>query len=213
MSGTPVIEVIDVSKRYGSRIAVDDISFSVERGIVYGFLGPNGAGKTTTIKMILGLTRKDTGTIRISDLNIDTDLSGALRKIGAIVENPCFYTYLSGRKNLDNFASLSGGGVDKAWIDELVEFVGLGKRQHDKVQSYSLGMKQRLGIAQALVHKPDVVVLDEPTNGLDPIGVKQMRDLIRGLAERSKVTVFLSSHLLGRSSRSATGSASSMRES
>ncbi|HEY7200761.1 MAG TPA: ABC transporter ATP-binding protein [Candidatus Dormibacteraeota bacterium] len=183
-----------LSKTYGSRPAVIDLDLEVRRGEVFGFLGPNGAGKTTTIRMLLGLVRPTAGWAEV--LGRDVQLHGAevLPRVGALVETPALYGYLSGRDNLRAFAG-SLGGVPAARLDEVLELVGLAGRQRDRVRAYSLGMRQRLGVATALLHDPELLVLDEPANGLDPAGIVEMRDLLRGLAASGR-TVFVSSHVL-----------------
>lgn len=192
---TPALELRDVSKIYGrgaaAKRAVSDVSLSVRRGEVYGFLGPNGAGKSTTIRMALGLIRPSGGEVRLFGRQIAE--RGALRFVGSLVDGGAFYPFLSGRDNLRVLARTRG--VDDAPIDPLLERVELDKDAHRKVKGYSLGMKQRLGVAAALLNNPELVILDEPTNGLDAAGIQDMRTLIRGLADEGKA-VFLSSHLL-----------------
>jgi ABC-2 type transport system ATP-binding protein len=194
MDKTPVLATYELSKRYGSRQAVKGLDLRVDRGLVYGFLGPNGAGKTTTIRMILGLIRPTGGRVEVAGLDVLRAASQVLPRIGALVEAPALYAYMSGRDNLRAFGSVLGW-VGKARIDEVLTLVGLGDRGNDRVGSYSLGMKQRLGLAVALLQDPELVVLDEPTNGLDPAGVIEMRSLLRGLATDGR-TVFVSSHVL-----------------
>ena len=197
MSGSDpdvVLRTAGLTRRFGRLTAVADLDLEVSRGQVFGFLGPNGAGKTTTIGMILGLLRPTAGHVEMFGLDTRVHLRRALRRTGAIVESPSFYPHLSGRDNLRVFALLSGGVQDKR-LDEVLALVGLRERARSKVRTYSLGMRQRLGIAAALVHDPDLVVLDEPTNGLDPAGMREIRQLIRELGQMGK-TVFVSSHLL-----------------
>ena len=197
MSGSDpdvVLRTAGLTRRFGRLTAVADLDLEVSRGQVFSFLGPNGAGKTTTIGMILGLLRPTAGHVEMFGLDTRVHLRRALRRTGAIVESPSFYPHLSGRDNLRVFALLSGGVQDKR-LDEVLALVGLGERAGSKVRTYSLGMRQRLGIAAALVHDPDLVVLDEPTNGLDPAGMREIRQLIRELGQMGK-TVFVSSHLL-----------------
>lgn len=184
-----------VSKSIGGRRIINDLSMQVEAGEVYGFLGPNGAGKTTTIRMIVGLIKPDGGNVRIHGHDIQTDRRRALSYVGAIVENPELYGYMSGRENLKQFARLSGIDQMNKRIDEVAEVVGLRDRLGDKVKRYSLGMRQRLGVAQALLAKPKLLVLDEPTNGLDPAGIREFREMMRNLAHEG-LGVFVSSHLL-----------------
>ncbi|WP_347338389.1 ABC transporter ATP-binding protein [Tumebacillus amylolyticus] len=174
---------------------VDDLSFDVLPGEVLGLLGPNGAGKTTTIRMIVGLISRTEGTVKIGGLDLDRDFEGALAQVGAIVENPEMYKFMTGWQNLLHFARMSKG-VTKERIEEVTALVGLSQRIHDRVKTYSLGMRQRLGLAQALLHRPRVLILDEPTNGLDPAGIRELRDHLRRLAEQEGIAVIVSSHLL-----------------
>ena len=188
-----LIETSGLTKRYGSRItAVADLDLTVRRGEVYGFLGPNGAGKTTTLRMLLGLIRPTSGTAQV--LGREPGDPASLRRIGALVESPAFYPYLSGRDNLHAMASYAG--VSWAEVDEALETVELTGWSDDKVKKYSLGMKQRLGVAAALLKDPELLILDEPTNGLDPRGMADVRGIIRKVGQSGK-TVLLSSHLLG----------------
>lgn len=187
-----VIQTDGLTKRYGRVVAVDGLSMEVRRGRVYGLLGPNGSGKTTTMGMLLGLLRPTAGSFKLFGSADRHEES--LRRVGAIIESPSFYPYLSGRQNLQYFQLISGRG-DAAELDGLLERVGLGGRGNDRFRTYSLGMKQRLGIAYALLGDPDIVFLDEPTNGLDPEGVIEVRDLIRSIGSEER-TVLLSSHLL-----------------
>src|SRR5207253_4097465 len=191
-SGELVIETDGLTKRYGDVVAVDQLSLRVPRGGVFGFLGPNGSGKTTTMGMLLGLVQPTSGEARIFGEPVGR--SDTLRRIGAMVESPTFYPYLSGRANLRYFQGIGRRG-SPADIDRLLELVDLGKRADSKFATYSLGMKQRLGIACALLGDPDLVFLDEPTNGLDPAGVVEVRELIRDLGKGGR-TIVLSSHLL-----------------
>lgn len=190
-----VVEIQNVTKKIKGKTIIDQISFEVNRGEVFGFLGPNGAGKTTTIRMIVGLMGITEGDIKIAGNSIKTDFEKAVSNIGAIVENPEMYKFLSGYDNLVHFARMSTG-VDKKKIAEVVELVGLTDRIKEKVKTYSLGMRQRLGLAQCLLHDPDVLILDEPTNGLDPAGIREIRDHIRMLARERNMAVIVSSHLL-----------------
>ncbi|MGB3634259.1 MAG: ATP-binding cassette domain-containing protein [Rubrobacteraceae bacterium] len=190
---TTLVETSGLTKRYGSKItAVEDLDLTVKRGEVYGFLGPNGAGKTTTLRMLLGLIKPSSGKARVLDESPGSPSS--LSRVGALVESPAFYPYLSGQDNLRVMARYSG--VSKSRIGEVLDQVELSERAKDKYRKYSLGMKQRLGVAAALLKDPDLLILDEPTNGLDPKGMADMRDLIRGLGTGER-TVLLSSHLLG----------------
>ena len=189
-----ILRTIGLTKRYGRLTALQDLDLEVPRGQVYGFLGPNGAGKTTTISLILGLIAPSGGHAEMFGLDTRTHLSEALRRTGAILEGPSFYPHLSGRDNLRVWGALSGS-IGGRRLDEVLELVGLQARGRDKVRTYSLGMKQRLGLAAALLHDPDLLVLDEPTNGLDPAGMREFRQLIKELGQMGK-TVFVSSHLL-----------------
>ncbi len=192
MSAEIALEARDLTKRYGDALAVDRVSLRVQRGEVYGFLGPNGAGKTTTLRMLLGLIRPTSGAATV--LGRRPGEAAALAKIGSMIEGPAFYPFLSGRDNLAVVARYAGVGT--AHLDQVLETVDLGSRGNDKFRAYSLGMKQRLGVAAALLKEPDLVVLDEPTNGLDPAGMRDMRALIRRLGDEGH-TVILSSHMLG----------------
>ncbi len=190
-----ILETRALTKRFGTLTAVDDLSLAVEEGDIFGFLGPNGAGKTTTIRMLLRLIPRTSGEILVFGQALDAHWLEIARRVGAIVEEPAFYPYLTGRKNLEVFGRLSGG-VPRGRVDEVLARVGLDKRGDDKVRVYSQGMRQRLGIAQALLAQPRLLFLDEPTNGLDPPGIQEMRELLTRLAREEKVTVFVSSHLL-----------------
>jgi ABC-2 type transport system ATP-binding protein len=193
-AGEVVLSIRNLSKLYGKRLAVDNLSLDVRRGEIFGFLGPNGAGKTTTIRMMLGLITPSGGSVDILGKDIVFYRSEILPRVGALVETPALYPYLSGRDNLRTVGSALGG-VPRSRIDDVLELVGLQNRQKDRVRTYSLGMKQRLGVAMALLQDPDVLVLDEPANGLDPAGIVEMRDLMHQLSAAGK-TVFISSHLL-----------------
>ena len=184
-----------LTKRFRGRTAVDGLTLRVERGDIYGFLGPNGAGKSTTLRMLLGLVRPTSGVIKFPAPNSDRDYLCARSRIGAIVETPAFYENFSGRRNLQLLASLSGG-VQLQRVEEVLEMVDLRDRAADPVRVYSYGMRQRLGIAQALLPTPELIILDEPTNGLDPQGIHETRQLIRRLRNEFALTVLLSSHLL-----------------
>lgn len=190
-----LVEIQEVTKVIKGRTIIDSVSFDVKKGEVFGFLGPNGAGKTTTIRMLVGLIGITSGDIKILGSSIKTDFEKAVSHIGAIVENPEMYKFLSGYQNLIHYARMSKG-VTKEKIDETVELVGLTDRIHDKVRTYSLGMRQRLGLAQCLLHDPKILVLDEPTNGLDPAGIREIRDHLRMLARDREMAVIVSSHLL-----------------
>ncbi|MGI9226967.1 MAG: ABC transporter ATP-binding protein [Candidatus Nanopelagicaceae bacterium] len=188
----PAIAVSNLSKRYGDVVAVDDASFEVPLGTICGFVGPNGSGKTTTIRMLLGLIKPSTGTGSIIGNSI-AHPEKYLKEVGAMIEGPAFYPALSGLENLKVLAKL--GGIPMERCEELIDLVGLSGRGKDKYKTYSLGMKQRLGIAAALLPNPKLLILDEPTNGLDPSGIQEVRDLLEKLASEG-VTVFVSSHLL-----------------
>jgi ABC-2 type transport system ATP-binding protein len=184
-----------LTKRYGRRMAVDHLSLEVERGDIFGFLGQNGAGKSTTIRMVLGLVRPTQGGVRLLGQDVRRSPLRALRKVGAIIEAPAFYDHFTGWQNLRLLAAMSGGATQKR-IEEILDIVGLSTRAHEPVRVYSHGMRQRLGIAQALLPAPEFVILDEPTDGLDPQGIREVRLLIRRLRDELKLTVLLSSHLL-----------------
>jgi ABC-2 type transport system ATP-binding protein len=190
-----IVVIKDVTKVIKGRTIIDNVSFEVNKGEVFGFLGPNGAGKTTTIRMIVGLMSITSGDITIDGYSINTKFEEAVRHVGAIVENPEMYKFLSGYLNLIHYARMVKG-ISKEKIDETVKLVGLSDRIHDKVKTYSLGMRQRLGLAQCLLHDPKVLILDEPTNGLDPAGIREIRDYIRLLARERNMAVIVSSHIL-----------------
>jgi len=191
-----VIKVEKLAKNFGSFEAVRDVSFTVNKGDVFGFLGPNGAGKSTTIRCLLSLIRLNAGTIQMFGKSYATHRYEILSKIGSIIEKPDFYNYLSAQKNLEIFARISGASVSTKEIHEMLEFVGLGGRGKDKTKGFSHGMKQRLGIAQTLLHKPELIILDEPTTGLDPQGIIEIRNLILRLKNEQNKTILLSSHQL-----------------
>lgn len=199
-----IVEVNGLSKRFDGFTAVDDLSFTVDQGDVYGFLGQNGAGKSTTIRMMLSLIRPDSGSIRIMGKELSVSRDEIMRKTGAVIERPDLYKYLTAEENLMVFARLSGVKPRAALIREKLELVGLAERAGSKVRTYSQGMKQRLGIAVALVHDPDLIILDEPTNGLDPQGIADMRSLIRSLSRDHGKTLIVSSHLLSEMEQVAT---------
>jgi ABC-2 type transport system ATP-binding protein len=191
----PIVQLHNVTKKIGSKTIIDRLSFEVPKGEVFGFLGPNGAGKTTTIRMMVGLMKITEGEILIDGQSITKNFETAIAKIGAIVENPEMYKYLTGYQNLVHFARMSSG-VTKERIQEVIRLVALENRIHDKVKTYSLGMRQRLGVAQALLAKPSLLILDEPTNGLDPAGIRELRDYLRQLTQEEGISVVVSSHLL-----------------
>lgn len=189
-----VLEVKNLNKSYGRKKVLNDVSFKIDAGEILGFIGPNGAGKTTTIKLILGLQLIDSGEVIINGYDVKKDFVKAIEKVGAIVENPDAYLYLTGRKNLELIASLYKD-ITKDRIKEIIKLVGLENCIDDKVSKYSLGMRQRLGIASALLAAPNLLILDEPTNGLDPEGIKELRDLVKKLAQEG-VAILISSHNL-----------------
>lgn len=200
MKHTTIIKISHLTKTFGKIRAVQDLNLTVHRGEVFGFLGPNGAGKTTTIRIMLRLIRPTTGSVEICGYDIFRSYMQAISQMGALVEAPAFYPYFSGRKNLEILYQLALGSKLAAnhheRIDEALKLVQLTARSHDPVKQYSQGMKQRLAIAAAILHYPKCIILDEPTNGLDPAGRKEVRSLIRHLASDNQITIFLSSHLL-----------------
>lgn len=189
------LQTEELTKRFGARTAVDRLTIRVERGDIYGFLGPNGAGKSTTLRMLLGLVRPTSGLVKFPVRASSWEYLQARSRVGAIIETPAFYENFSGRRNLQLLASLSGG-VEMKRVENVLEIVDLRDRARDPVKVYSYGMRQRLGIAQALLPTPELIILDEPTNGLDPQGIQQTRKLIRRLRDELRLTVLLSSHLL-----------------
>lgn len=189
-----VLKCNNLYKKIGKKEILKGISFEIENGDIFGFIGPNGAGKTTVIKLILGLQKITSGNVFINGFDIEKDFTNAISSVGAIVENPDFYTYMSGMDNLKLKAKLYKD-ITKERIDEVVKLVGLENRINDKVSKYSLGMKQRLGIAIALLHRPNLLILDEPTNGLDPEGIKVLKEILRKLSNEG-VSIFISSHIL-----------------
>ena len=191
-----VLVLKNVTKIFNERIAVNNISLSIGEGEIFGFLGPNGAGKSTTMKMICGLMKPTRGSIYICGYDVETNREKALRNLGGLIETPLMYGYMSGYDNLKYYASLHGK-VNKRDIINYARIVGLEHRLKDKVSTYSLGMRQRLGICQALLHSPKLLILDEPISGLDPAGVREMRDFLRILAKRQRIAIMISSHMLG----------------
>ncbi|WP_036689042.1 ABC transporter ATP-binding protein [Paucisalibacillus globulus] len=191
----PILSLKKVNKKIGKKHLIKDLSFDVYPGEVFGFLGPNGAGKTTTIRMIVGLTNITSGEILVNGNSISKDYKNAIENIGAIVENPEMYPYLTARKNLIHFGRMSKN-VTKEDIQHRLELVSLDHVKDEKVSRFSLGMKQRLGIAQAMLHNPKILILDEPTNGLDPAGIRQMRDYLRKIAKEENISILVSSHVL-----------------
>ena len=190
-----ILECKNLYKTISKKEILKDISFSIDSGDLLGFIGPNGAGKTTTIKLILGLQKITSGTVLINGYNIQTNFEKAIEKVGTIVENPDLYMYMSGYQNLKLIARMYKD-IDESRIQEVIKLVNLENRIKDKVSKYSLGMRQRLGIAQAILHKPNLLILDEPTNGLDPEGIKQLRDLLTNLAKHEHMAILISSHNL-----------------
>ena len=190
-----ILNVKNLNKSFGSEQVLFDVSFDIKEGEILGFIGPNGAGKTTTIKLILGLQSINSGEVLINGFDIKKDFVKAIEKVGAIVESPDMYMYLSGRKNLELVARMYNN-IDNNRIEEVIKLTGLENRINDKVSKYSLGMRQRLGIAASLLNRPNLLVLDEPTNGLDPEGIKELRDLMINLAKKEKIAILISSHNL-----------------
>jgi ABC-2 type transport system ATP-binding protein len=194
--GDAAIELDGLTKRFGARVAVDHVTLAIPRGSVYGLVGPNGAGKTTLMRTMLGLTHASSGTARVLGEEMPKRHAAVHPRLGVIIEEPRFYPFLTGRENLAQIVAARGDGIPKARIDEALASTGIADRADDHVKGYSLGMRQRLGIARALLHAPELLVLDEPSNGLDPPGIRDMRELLRSIAAQGR-TVFVSSHLLG----------------
>ena len=190
-----IIEVKNINKKFGKKQVLYDVSFNIDEGEILGFIGPNGAGKTTTIKLMLGLQSITSGTVTINGYDIKKQFTKAIESVGAIVESPDLYMYLTGRQNLELIAKLYKG-ITKERIEEVIKITGLEKRIDDKVSKYSLGMRQRLGIGASILHNPKVLILDEPTNGLDPEGIKEVRELLVKLAKKEKMAILISSHNL-----------------
>ena len=190
-----VLKISHLTKHLGARLILDDISVEVKEGEIYGFLGPNGSGKTTTIKVMLGLLSIEAGEVSICGHDIKTEFKKAVKNVRGIIENPEMYGYLTGYENLMQVVRMHDG-ISKSRVDEVVALVGLADRINDKVSKYSLGMRQRLGVAQALINKPRLLVLDEPTNGLDPMGIKELRDTLIKISREERTAVFISSHQL-----------------
>ena len=195
MSGV-VLSIKNLTKTFGERVAVNNVSFDVHEGEIFGFLGPNGAGKTTTMRMICGLTKITSGSVSVCGYDIVTEFEQAMRQVGGIIETPLMYGYLSGLDNLKYYASLYKN-IKPIEILESARIVGLEFRIKDKVRKYSLGMRRRLGVAQSLLHNPKLLVLDEPLSGLDPNGVKELRDFLKRIAKKFNIAVLISSHMLG----------------
>lgn len=190
-----VLEVKNLSKSFGKRKVLKNITFDIYEGDIVGLIGPNGAGKTTLIKTILSLYKKDTGSVKICGYDNKKDLEEALSKTGSIIENPDLYQNISGRKNL-KITALINDIKDKEYIEKMIKFVKLEDRIDDKVKKYSLGMKQRLGLANALIKRPKLLILDEPTNGLDPLGIKELRGILRKISREENMSILISSHIL-----------------
>lgn len=195
MTTQPIVQLQNISKTIGGKQLIQQLNIDLYPGQITGFLGPNGAGKTTTIRMMTGLMHPTEGNVIIDGLSLKENYEEAISKVGVIVENPEMYKFMSGYKNLLHFARMHKN-VTKERIEEVVKQVGLEKRIHEKVSTYSLGMRQRLGLAQALLHRPKFLILDEPTNGLDPAGIREFRMYLRKIAAEDGVSVFVSSHLL-----------------
>ena len=192
---TSILSVENITKSIKNKEIIKGISFDINAREILGFLGPNGAGKSTTLRMIVGLSKPSSGNITIDGHSITNDYVKAMAQVGCIIETPDMYNYMSGYKNLEMLGSMSKG-VSKKAIDEAIELVGMEHRIHDKVAIYSMGMKQRLGLAQALMHRPKLLVLDEPTNGLDPQGINEFREIIKSLVKERGISVLVSSHLI-----------------
>lgn len=195
MGENKILECKNLKKNIGKKEILKNVSLEICEGDILGFIGPNGAGKTTTIKLILGLQKITSGTVKINGFSVQNEFEKAIKRVGTIVENPDLYMYMSGYENLKMISNLYDG-ITKERIDEVIKLVGLENRIKDKVSKYSLGMRQRLGIAQAILHKPNLLVLDEPTNGLDPEGIKQVKDLLTKLSKEEKMAILISSHNL-----------------
>lgn len=191
----PIVQIKNLNKTIKGKHIIKDLTLDIYPGQITGFLGPNGAGKTTTIRMMTGLMFPTSGEVVINGISLKENFEGAIENIGVIVENPEMYKFMTGYKNLQHFARMHKG-VTKERIDEVVAQVGLQNRIHEKVKTYSLGMRQRLGLAQAMLHRPKFLILDEPTNGLDPAGIREFRQYLRKIAEEEQVAILVSSHLL-----------------
>ncbi|MFE4812650.1 ABC transporter ATP-binding protein [Peribacillus simplex] len=190
-----VLKVQSLTKKIGKATIVDNVSFEIKSNEIFGLLGPNGAGKTTIIRMITGLINRTGGTVMINGSDLDNDFEGAMNQLGAIVENPEFYKYMTGRKNILHYTRMSSNDISNERIEEVIKLVKLDHAIDKKVKTYSLGMRQRLGVAQAILHKPSLLIFDEPTNGLDPQGIREFRDYLKVLASEG-VGILISSHLL-----------------
>ena len=194
MSNNIVLEIKDLTKKIGNRQIINNVSLNLYKGDILGFIGPNGAGKTTIIKLILGLQKYNNGNIKICGNDLKKEFTKAISNVGAIIENPDMYMYLSGYENLEIAAKLYQ--IPKERIIEVAKLVGLEEKIYDKVKKYSLGMRQRLGIAQAIIHNPKILILDEPTNGLDPEGIKDLKVLLKEIVSKQEIAIIISSHLL-----------------
>lgn len=190
-----ILDVKNLTKNFKKRVAVNNISFSISEGEIFGLIGPNGAGKTTALKMITGLIKPTEGSVSICGFNLESNFKKAIKNVGCIIEGPDMYGYMSGLNNLKYYAGLYSN-INIKRIQEVARLVGLENRLKDKLSTYSLGMKQRLGIAQALLHRPKLLILDEPMNGLDPNGIKEMREFLLEIAHKEKVAIVISSHIL-----------------
>ncbi|MBD1379564.1 ABC transporter ATP-binding protein [Metabacillus arenae] len=190
-----ILYIKNATKRIGSNVILDQVNFQVKKGEIFGLLGPNGSGKTTLIRAVVGLVQLTKGEVEISGINLKSHYEEAISHVGAIVENPEFYPYLTGYQNLVHFANMHGN-ITKERISRVIELVNLSDSIDDKVQTYSLGMRQRLGIAQAILHEPSLLILDEPTNGLDPAGMKELRTYLKKLSKEGNVSIIIASHLL-----------------
>jgi ABC-type multidrug transport system ATPase subunit len=191
-----IIDVKNISKTFGAHLAVNDLSLQVQQGEIYGFLGPNGSGKSTTLRMIMTLLKPDNGSISINGFDVHNDRQKAMQEVGCIIEKPDFYSYLSAVENLKIFARMHGTSTDKSVLYKLLDDVGLKGREKDILKTFSHGMKQRLGLAQALLHNPNIIILDEPNTGLDPNGIIELRETILRLNKQEGKTILLSSHIL-----------------
>jgi ABC-2 type transport system ATP-binding protein len=196
MSSEDILVVKNLEKIIDGKKIIHDLSFTVRKGQIFGFLGPNGSGKTTTIRMITGMIKPTSGSVTIMGYNVQSDFSKAMTNLGAIVEHPALFDYMTGWQNLIQSVRMLDKNIEAEYIKWCVETVELTDRIHEKVRNYSLGMKQRLAIAQSLISSPKILILDEPTNGMDPSGIKDMRSLIKKLSREHQITIFLSSHLL-----------------
>jgi ABC-2 type transport system ATP-binding protein len=195
MKSKPMMQLKNISKMIGNKMVVDDVSLNIYPGEIFGLLGPNGAGKTTTIRMLVGLVSVTEGKVFMNGVDTEKDFEKAISQVGAIVENPELYDYLTGYQNLIHFSRMSGN-IPKERINEIIQVIGLENTIHSKVKTYSLGMRQRLGLGQALMHSPSILILDEPTNGLDPSGIREFRQHLKRLAKEEGMAILVSSHLL-----------------